>query len=211
MNYSTYDSIKRGLFFSISLILFACLPQFAAGQVSPPSSVTGNSEPIGPNTFSLCAESSLILVATCAQNNYAIWPNDERNPFEIVVLPGVNTYDVVCSDEVNESEPVTVTVIGGCVEEDICAVPPSASNLQATGVLSAENCSVRLTATASGKSFQFTGPGGYVFSVVYRNCQQNVGIYANDVKLPGIYTLKVNGGGEPATYTIEVGGTACQP
>lgn len=210
-------------FFALSLFLFVVtgVGNIAKAQVDPPTDIGGTSGMIAPNTFSLCAGSPLTLTASCGSSSaiFPVWP-DRNRTFDLVVEPGVNVYEVLCSDEVNESEPVSVTVIGGCVE--VCNVTPTASNLQTVGTLGGDKCSIQLSALVSGRHFEFTGPNGYVHSVVYRNCQENITIFAENVKEPGTYTLKIyreeapqgpipgrRAAGDGQYYTIEVGGTAC--
>nr|WP_293839921.1 hypothetical protein [uncultured Arsenicibacter sp.] len=210
-------------FFALSLFLFVVtgVGNIAKAQVDPPTDIGGTSGMIAPNTFSLCAGSPLTLTASCGASPflYPRWDNGDPT-IALTVLPGVNTYDVYCTDELNKSQPVSVTVIGGCVE--VCNVTPSASNLQTVGTLGGDKCSIQLSALVSGRHFEFTGPNGYVHSVVYRNCQENITIFAENVKEPGTYTLKIyreeapqgpipgrRAAGDGLYYTIEVGGTAC--
>ena len=89
-------------------------------------------------------------------------------------------------------------------------LPPTASNFSSSGVLGAGTCSVQLNALATGNAFVFTGPGGYVFSNVYRT-GGTYAVFGQNVKLPGTYTLTIYSGPgcAPVTYTTEVTGTAC--
>ena len=72
--------------------------------------------------------------------------------------------------------------------------------------------SARLTAPATGTSFIFTGPGGYVFSNVYRTIG-NYPAFAEGIKLGGTYTLTVSSGeGCPTTTsTVVVQGPSSCP
>ena len=80
-------------------------------------------------------------------------------------------------------------------------------------MLSATNCSITLRGTGYGTGYTITGPGGYVFSAVYRR----VGFYtlnAPGIKLPGTYTFTVSysdacGRSSTDTMTYLVTGTAC--
>lgn len=202
MYYSTYRIIRKGLLFLVCLIGFILFSNVSFGQQTP--RVTSSDEQEG-TSFTACTGSSLLLMASC-DGFSPIWQEETTENPRIIesVMSGVTSLSVRCEEE---DEPTIITVIG--IDCEFCSVPPSATNFHASGTLGAGNCSVQLSATASGRNFQFTGPGGYVFSNAYRYCQENITVYANDVKLPGIYYLKVDGGGEPITYTIEVGGTAC--
>ena len=202
MHYSTYQLVKKGLIAFICLLALVGMPTISFGQFvyTPDESQTSE----GGYTFTACTGTSLTLIADC-DGPSAIWQVESSNPYVIEsVASGVTLLSVRCNEQ---EEPTIVTVIG--IDCGSCPNPPSATNFHASGTLGSGNCSVQLSATASGRSFQFTGPGGYVFSNVYRSCQENITVYANDVILPGIYYLKVDGGGEPVIYTIEVGGTAC--
>ena len=89
-----------------------------------------------------------------------------------------------------------------------------AYSLTQTAVLGSANCAVQLTGMGYGTGYTITGPGGYVFSVVYRA----VGAYTIrglEVKLPGTYTLWVsysNACGQVSSESITyvVTGTACK-
>lgn len=88
-------------------------------------------------------------------------------------------------------------------------VPPITS-LTASGSLSNNNCTVKLTGIATGNLFVFTGPGGYVFSDVYRAFGTYT-VFALDVKLPGTYrlTASTDGGCTTAVAEVIVTGNAC--
>lgn len=79
------------------------------------------------------------------------------------------------------------------------------------GVLGSPTCSIDLTTTATGKAFVFTGPGGYVFSNVYRK-EGTYTIQTKGITQPGIYTITASAGTgcAPVTTTFEIKGTACK-
>ncbi len=117
---------------------------------------------------------------------------------------------------VNTAGQYTVTAIGtgGCVSTTTVTVTsggvqPVASNFVAGGVLSSGTCQLNLSAAIVGDRAVVTGPGGYVFTNVYRTPAARV-ITAPAVKQPGSYTLKVYSGNCEAVYTVNVTGSACQ-
>jgi hypothetical protein len=113
---------------------------------------------------------------------------------------GIISYSVTSANGCSASTSQSVTVSG--------QLPPI-TNFIASGSLGNGNCSVQLTATATGNSFVFTGPQGYVFSNVYRNDGQ-YRVFANQVVQPGIYTLTAYGsGGCQTSQQLTVSGTAC--
>lgn len=88
----------------------------------------------------------------------------------------------------------------------------SAGAITASGPASCAS-PARLTAPVTGSSFVFTGPGGYVFSNVYRN-GGNYTAFAEGVKLGGTYTLTVYGSADcplGSTSTVLVQGPGSCP
>ena len=83
-----------------------------------------------------------------------------------------------------------------------------ASEFKASGSLGVNGCQVQLLARGVGESFVMTGPGGYVFSSVFRTAG-SYSVSGLDVKEPGTYTLTVCSGSASATYTTVVEGSAC--
>ena len=88
-------------------------------------------------------------------------------------------------------------------------LPPVASSVTASGVLSCRQPVVRIMANAYGDSFVFTGPDGYVFSTVYRAVGQYESVGLNVTK-PGTYTFVVGSGDCKASYSVTVAGEACR-
>ncbi len=94
------------------------------------------------------------------------------------------------------------------------AITAKATSVTQTAVLGPDNCSVALKGAGFGTGFVFTGPGGYVFSAVYRRVGSYTIIGLN-VTQPGTYTLKTsytNACGETsdATMTYVATGEACK-
>ena len=93
---------------------------------------------------------------------------------------------------------------------------PSAaiSGLIASGAVGNGVCTIKIQGTASGFSFVFTGPNGYVFSNVYRT-DGTYTVIADGVKEPGQYTLTASypanncGSSTTITQTVTVGGAKC--
>ena len=124
------------------------------------------------------------------------------------------------------SSPTTYSVSGtdnnGCIGQASAtvsvtcnpAIVAKATSVTQTAVLGPGNCSVALKGTGFGTGYTFTGPGGYIFSAVYRRAGSYT-INGLNVTQPGTYTLKIsykNACGESSseTMTYVVTGTACQ-
>jgi hypothetical protein len=89
-----------------------------------------------------------------------------------------------------------------------CGATPVVTSLVVSGTLGGSTgCNVALSGVATGSSFTFTGPNGYVFSNVFRTAGTYY-IVAEGIKDPGTYTLIINGDSSTA-QTIQVTGTAC--
>ncbi|WP_143092778.1 PKD domain-containing protein [Arsenicibacter rosenii] len=139
--------------------------------------------------------------------------------FATMTSPGIQTFTVTVDDLQGGTATSTVSVT--VLAPELCP-SPTASNLQVVGTLGRDKCSIQLSALVSGRHFEFTGPNGYVYSVIYRSCQENITIFAENVKEPGTYTLKIyqeevvsgpipgrRAAGDGQYYTIDVGGAAC--
>ncbi len=92
---------------------------------------------------------------------------------------------------------------------------PSISNLITVNQGGNGLCGMTIQGQATGNSFVFTGPNGYVFSNVFRNAGTFT-VFANTLKEPGQYTLTVTlpandcAPASTVTQTINVEGTKCQ-
>ncbi len=95
----------------------------------------------------------------------------------------------------------TVVVIQGGVQ-------PTISSAQATGTLGSGSCSVPVQAAGYGDRYVLTGPGGYVFSVVYRTAGERSVSFPAVVR-PGTYTLTVYSGNCVVIRPVAVTGTSC--
>ncbi|OIN56646.1 hypothetical protein [Arsenicibacter rosenii] len=213
----------------IFLLMFLSGQVFSQRKPVSATITTGTGDPV--TSYTACTSTLLALQADC-DGDRVDWSGD-NGFFEpqdasilVPVTAGAVSYTVICYYNDGgryEGDPTTFTLVGsseGCPQP--CNVTPTASNLQTVGTLGGDKCSIQLSAQVSGRHFEFTGPNGYVYSVIYRNCQENITIFAENVKEPGTYTLKIYseeipqgptpgrraaGGGQ--FYTIEVGGTAC--
>ena len=127
----------------------------------------------------------------------------------VAITPAfTGSFTVTVSGNTGTSLPVS-----GSVVVNAGATTPVLSTLTSSGTLGNGTCSVRISGTATGNSFIFTGPNGYVFSNVYRNTG-TYSVFAQDVKQPGVYTLSATstdgcGNSATASQQITIGGTAC--
>ena len=108
----------------------------------------------------------------------------------------------------------TATVMTSVTADCGPQVQANALSITQTAILGPGNCSVKLIGNGYGTGYTITGPGGYVFSAVYRQVG-NYTLNALDVRQPGTYTLKVshlNACGQTSsdTMTYVVTGTACK-
>ncbi len=103
-------------------------------------------------------------------------------------------------------------IYGDRVDMGALEYKPACDPLQTTAIsqLKADEsgCPVNITGQATGSSFVFTGPNGYVFSTVYR-LPGTYQVQGAVIKTPGVYTLQaVNlnacGGVAPVTMTVTV-------
>lgn len=150
-----------------------------------------------------CSSPSLTLSAS------AIGGTSYTYTFSGPGLSGIPTLSPTVTVSLVGSYSITAQNAEGCTASTTIAVSggttaASAGIITVSGPASIGN-PARLTAPASGFTFVFTGPAGYVFSNVY----QIPGLYqafANGVITPGLYTLTVYGspGCPPAVSTVTV-------
>ena len=106
-------------------------------------------------------------------------------------VSGVQTFTVTVAGTDNVASTTTVSLTVNALTASVKANPPA--NL---AVLGPGNCPVSVQTTITGTSAVFTGPGGYVFSSVYRR--------------PGTYTVNVLNIKQPGTFTMTAATTnAC--
>ena len=152
-----------------------------------------------------CANPVLMLTATLTGGSSGTY---------VFSGPGLSTTSTSNSTTVNQagSYSVTVSSAEGCTATNSITVSGSPTLVQGTTTAGAITTSgpascaspARLTAPATGQSFVFTGPGGYVFSNVYRNGGSYTA-FAEGVKLGGTYTLTVYSAcSTPTTSSIVV-------
>ena len=102
---------------------------------------------------------------------------------------------------------------GGCTSSTTVivtsgGVPPTAGNFAVGGTLGNGICQVTFSASIVGDRAVITGPGGFVFSSVFRTAGSRI-ITATGARQPGTYTLKVYSGNCETTLTTGLTGTAC--
>jgi secreted PhoX family phosphatase len=112
--------------------------------------------------------------------------------------------------------PGTTNVTGGYLiryapANVIATTALSATNIVVSGnsVLSSGNCPATLTALGWGKTFVIQGPGGYVYSTVFRDFIRGDAFEAKGIRVSGPYTLTVYGNPDqtPVVYSFQVSGS----
>jgi hypothetical protein len=173
-------------------------------------SLTVNTAPtisISPLSITLIGGESTTLTASGA-SSYS-WSTGSSQT-AIVVSPIDDTVYSVTGSSNGCSARATATVSVTCGKQ----VMADAISTTVTQALSPANCAVSLRGTGYGTGFAFTGPGGYVYSAVYRRVG-NYTINAPNVTQPGTYTMKVSYTDacrrtSSATMTYVVTGEACK-
>ena len=159
--------------------------------VDGPATITGN------GSFSVNVGTASIVSWSISGAAGAVTPmTGSGNAAYLTALSAANALTITFSVAAGQSYPIVFSKV---FNANPCA---------ALGIASLTNdpaAPARLTATASGSSFVFTGPGGYVFSSVFRT-PGTYTVYAPDVTTPGVYTLTVSdkGGCQAPIRTITV-------
>lgn len=185
-----------------------------AGAFEVPGDVPLLLEVISSNGGTLtCGSPSLVLMATASGGSSFTY---------VFAGPGLSTTATSNTASVSQSGTFTVTArnADGCAVSNTITVSGSPNLMQGTNAVAGlivasgpAGCGApaRLTASATGSSFVFTGPGGYVFSNTYRNAGSYTA-FAEGVKLGGTYTLTVSSseGCPSVSSTVVVPGpTSC--
>nr|WP_293836975.1 immunoglobulin domain-containing protein [uncultured Arsenicibacter sp.] len=135
-----------------------------------------------------------------------------------------STNAATSSIAVSPTQPTTYTVTGtsnGCsasatatVTVDCIQITAQVISTTVLSTLGPGNCAVQLSGRGTGTSFVTQGPGGYIFSTVYRQ-PGTYSLAAANITKPGMYSFTAsfrNACGYESTdsRTFIVGGTACQ-
>ena len=106
-------------------------------------------------------------------------------PYVIAQAPA-GTYTVSAIRDANCSGTASGMVT---VSEGALSIP----RVEVRGILGSGNCSVSVAVVGTGNSYVLTGPGGYVFSTVYRSIGEHSVVFPSVVR-PGLYTLTIYSG-----------------
>ncbi|WP_218160723.1 beta strand repeat-containing protein [Arsenicibacter rosenii] len=172
------------------------------------ATVTVNTSPtvsIAASSTSLTGGQSATLTASGADSYTWSTPS---NATAITVSPVTTTVYSVSGTQNGCLGEASTTVSVSCVDAIARAISVTLASALGPG-----NCTVSLQGQGTGSSFIFTGPGGYVFSTVYRRTG-TYSLNAVNVTQPGTYTMTAratNACGKESvdTITYVVTGTAC--
>lgn len=174
-------------------------------------SVTVNGTPqvsISPSSTTIGGGQSVTLTASGAES-YS-WDTGESGAVLSKILTQTKVFSVTGLNGQGCTGTALATVTVECGE----LIQARASSLIVTSSLGPNNCSVSLQGSGYGTGYTITGPGGYVFSAVYRK----VGYYAvnaPNITKPGTYTMTVSYADAceritSETMTYVVTGEACR-
>ena len=178
-------------------LLFDITPTLTSVEVMPSSASCGQpmtltattSYSLGPYSYTITDGNTPVLSGTATGTAFS------QN--FIPTGSGPKTYTLTM-----ETDYARVSAAAPTVQLTQPAFTAVAGPITASGPASC-NSPARLTAPATGQSFIFTGPGGYVFSNIYRNGGSYTA-FAEGVKLGGTYTLTVSSGAGCPTTTSTV-------
>ncbi len=148
-----------------------------------------------------CGPNSVTLAATATgANSFSLLPGNQTTTTGQFVVTAIGTYTIVAANGAGTGcqSAGTNTILQG--------TNAAAGSITIDGQPGC-NSPTRLTVPATGRSFVFTGPDGYVVSTVYRQTG-TYSVFAGNVVLGGTYTLTVQSDeGCPAlTSTVVVTG-----
>ncbi|OIN58029.1 beta strand repeat-containing protein [Arsenicibacter rosenii] len=131
----------------------------------------------------VCAGQAVTLQATGCTGGTVRWPNGTEGN-TITLTAGAETSYITATCTIGQCS----TTVTGSVVVAANVLPPPATINSVSADESA--CPVKLKGAATGTSFIFTGPNGYVFSSVYRQ--------------PGTYSVTAPNALKPGNYTFYV-------
>ncbi len=157
--------------------------------------------------LTLCAGQSTTLTAT--GGGQYLWSTGATSAVLALTPTATDVYSVTVT---NTSGCTAVTGVAVIVNSVLTA---QATQAVVSGQLGAGACSVKITGTGIGDRFEITGPGGYVFSTVYRVGGTYPFATTATITKPGMYTYTAYytnpcGGQSQDRRTVIVTGTACQ-
>lgn len=159
-------------------------------QVGTPVSILVLQQPVSGSSVCVGSNVTASVSVTGTVTNYA-WYKDGQ-----LLNPPQNTSALSLTNVSSTDQgSYSVVVTGACNSATstafnltVIAASPSGAILSLSTLQ--DSCPVRLVGRATGTSFVFTGPGGYVFSQVYRQAG-TYDVFGLDVKASGQYMLTV--------------------
>ena len=189
-----YTLVITGVCTSVTSTGFSLTVNSTTVSISPPSPFINKGE-------------SILLTASGADSY--IWSTQATGNI-ISVSPDQTTLYSVTGSKNDCSGSASATVTVSCPP----FVQAAGTSITQSGALWSGNCSVMLIGSGYGNLLQLTGPGGYVYSGVYRKAG-NYTVNGLNVTQPGTYTFKVSytdscGERSSDTRTYVLSGTACR-
>lgn len=156
-------------------------------------SVSGSTTVVGPVAVitSGCAPNINLTASAAGATDFTLLSGGNTNSSGVFAVTSAGVYTITAGNGLAGCQSRTVVDVSQAINILI-------GSLTVSGPASC-TAPARLTAPVTGSRFVFTGPGGYVFSNVYRNVG-NYTAFAGGLKAGGTYTLTVYGReGCPAT------------